>query len=54
LSLNLEGKKEVVAEVSARLADAQTVILAEYRGLPWKPSPCCAPVRARTASTFAC
>jgi len=34
LSLNLEGKKEVVAEVSARLADAQTVILAEYRGLP--------------------
>ena len=34
MSLNLEGKKEVVAEVSARLADAQTVILAEYRGLP--------------------
>ena len=33
MSLNLEGKKEVVAEVSARLADAQTVILAEYRGL---------------------
>ena len=34
MSLNLEGKKEVVAEVSARLAKAQTVILAEYRGLP--------------------
>ena len=34
MSLNLEGKKEVVAEVSARLADAQTVVLAEYRGLP--------------------
>jgi large subunit ribosomal protein L10 len=34
LSLNLEGKKEVVAEVSARLAKAQTVVLAEYRGLP--------------------
>jgi len=33
LSLNLEGKKEVVAEVSARLADAQTVVLAEFRGL---------------------
>jgi large subunit ribosomal protein L10 len=33
LSLNLEGKKEVVAEVSARLAKAQTVVLAEYRGL---------------------
>lgn len=33
MSLNLEGKKEVVAEVSARLAKAQTVVLAEYRGL---------------------
>jgi large subunit ribosomal protein L10 len=34
LSLNLEGKKEVVAEVSERLTKAQSVILAEYRGLP--------------------
>jgi large subunit ribosomal protein L10 len=34
LSLNLEGKKEVVAEVAARLAKAQTVVLAEFRGLP--------------------
>lgn len=34
MSLNLEGKKEVVAEVSARLAKAQSVIIAEYRGLP--------------------
>jgi large subunit ribosomal protein L10 len=34
LSLNLEGKKEVVAEVSARVAKAQTIVLAEYRGLP--------------------
>jgi large subunit ribosomal protein L10 len=34
LSLNLEGKKEVVAEVSTRLKSAQTVVLAEYRGLP--------------------
>ena len=34
MSLNLEGKKEVVAEVSARLAKAQTIVLAEYRGLP--------------------
>jgi large subunit ribosomal protein L10 len=33
LSLNLEGKKEVVAEVSQRLAKAQAVVLAEYRGL---------------------
>jgi large subunit ribosomal protein L10 len=34
LSLNLESKKEVVAEVSARLANAQALVLAEYRGLP--------------------
>lgn len=34
MSLNLEGKKEVVAEVSARLKNAQTVVLAEFRGLP--------------------
>ena len=34
MSLNLDSKKEVVAEVAARLADAQTVILAEFRGLP--------------------
>ena len=34
MSLNLEGKKEVVAEVSVRLKSAQTVVLAEYRGLP--------------------
>ena len=34
MSLNLEGKKEVVAEVSAQLAGAQAVVIAEYRGLP--------------------
>ena len=34
MSLNLEEKKEVVAEISARLANAQAVVLAEYRGLP--------------------
>jgi large subunit ribosomal protein L10 len=33
LSLNLEEKKAVVAEVSAQVADAQAIILAEYRGL---------------------
>jgi large subunit ribosomal protein L10 len=32
LSLNLEEKKAVVAEVSAQIADAQAVVLAEYRG----------------------
>ncbi|HQZ45971.1 MAG TPA: 50S ribosomal protein L10 [Usitatibacteraceae bacterium] len=34
MSLSLDSKKEVVAEISARLANAQAVVLAEYRGLP--------------------
>ena len=34
MSLNIEGKKEVVAEVSERLKKAQSIVLAEYRGLP--------------------
>ena len=34
MSLNIEGNKEVVAEVSERLKSAQSVVLAEYRGLP--------------------
>ena len=34
MSLNIEEKKEVVAEVSARVAKAQAIVLAEYRGLP--------------------
>ena len=33
LGLNLDDKKAVVAEVSAELAEAQVVIVAEYRGL---------------------
>jgi len=32
VSLNLEGKKEVVAEIVAKVAKAQTMVLAEYRG----------------------
>lgn len=32
MSLNLQGKKEVVAEVIANVAKAQTMVLAEYRG----------------------
>jgi large subunit ribosomal protein L10 len=32
LSLNLDEKKAVVAEVSAQIAQAQAVVLAEYRG----------------------
>ena len=33
MSLNLEEKKAVVAEVSAQVANAQTVVVAEYRGI---------------------
>lgn len=33
MSLNLDGKKAVVAEVSAVVAKAQSIIVAEYRGL---------------------
>jgi large subunit ribosomal protein L10 len=33
LGLNLEEKKAVVAEVSAQVADAQAIVVAEYRGL---------------------
>jgi len=33
LGLNLDDKKAVVAEVSAEVANAQAVIVAEYRGL---------------------
>ena len=33
MGLNLNDKKAVVAEVSAQLANAQTVAVAEYRGI---------------------
>ncbi len=33
MGLNLEEKKAVVAEVTAQLAEAQAIIVAEYRGL---------------------
>jgi len=33
LSLNLNDKKAVVAEVSAKIATAQTIVVAEYRGI---------------------
>ncbi|AAQ61855.1 50S ribosomal protein L10 [Chromobacterium violaceum] len=33
MSLNIEDKKAVVAEVSAQLAEAQTLVIAEYRGI---------------------
>tara|TARA_R110001599_G_C12275552_1_gene662242 strand:- start:13311 stop:13892 length:582 start_codon:yes stop_codon:yes gene_type:complete len=33
LSLNLNDKKAVVAEISAQIASAQTIVVAEYRGI---------------------
>ena len=33
MSLNIEDKKAVVAEVSAQVANAQTIVVAEYRGM---------------------
>lgn len=33
MPLNLEDKKAVVAEVSAEVAKAQTIVVAEYRGI---------------------
>jgi len=33
LSLNLEDKKAVVAEVSAQVANAQTIVVAQYAGI---------------------
>ena len=33
MGLNLEDKKAVVAEVSGEVAQAQTIALAEYRGI---------------------
>src|SRR5450759_1540855 len=33
LSLNLQEKQAVVAEVSAQVAQAQTIVLTEYRGI---------------------
>lgn len=33
MSLNLNDKKAVVAEVSAKVVNAQTIVVAEYRGI---------------------
>ena len=33
MGLNLDGKKAVVAEVSAQVATAQTIVVAEYSGI---------------------
>ena len=37
MSLNRNDKAVVVAEVSARIASAQTIVLAEYRGIEVGP-----------------
>ena len=34
MPLNVQDKKAIVADVGAQLAGAQTVVLAEYRGIP--------------------
>ena len=34
MPLNLEDKKAVVADIGAQVAQAQTIVLAEYRGIP--------------------
>ena len=34
MALNLQEKQAVVAEVSAQVAQAQTIVVAEYRGIP--------------------
>lgn len=36
MALNLDDKKAVVAEISAQVATAQTIVVAEYRGLEVK------------------
>lgn len=33
MALNLDSKKAIVAEVSAQVASAQTIVMAEYRGI---------------------
>jgi large subunit ribosomal protein L10 len=47
LSLNLDDKKAVVAEVSAQVANAQTIAVAEYRGVPVGRSHRAAQAKAR-------
>ena len=34
MPLNLDDKKAVVAEIGAQVSQAQTIVLAEYRGIP--------------------
>ena len=53
--LNLDDKKAVVAEVSAQVANAQTIAVAEYRGIAVGDlTPRCVPRPASLAYTCAC
>ena len=54
MGLNLEEKKAVVAEVSAQVASAQTIVVAEYRGLEVGDITDLRAKRASRACTCAC
>jgi hypothetical protein len=54
MGLNLDEKKAVVAEVSAQVAGAQTIVVAEYVALRWLTSPSCVLRRASLAFICAC
>jgi ribosomal protein L10 len=54
VGLNLNDKKAVVAEVSAQVANAQTIVIAEYRGIEVTTSPCCARRRASLVCICVC
>ena len=53
MSLNLEEKKAVVAEIGAEVAQAQTVVVAEYRGIAVTDMKCCGPKRAAPVCIYA-
>lgn len=53
MSLNLEGKKAVVSEVSTQVAAAKAIILAEYRGLTVEEATVLR-VRARKSGVYLC
>ena len=43
MSLNIETKKAAVEEISAGIANAQTMVIAEYRGISVAVMPAYAP-----------
>ena len=54
MSLNRNEKQTVVTDVSAQVANSQTLALAEYRGLTVAHSIRCASRRATRVCTFMC